>query len=90
MPPFLRRLCTTNEGTLVVGQAPNGPALVATMLSVLSLIPLGPFRLWIARAAAIAWIYWSGLEIFSGVNTFRRILGGAVLLFVLLGLFRLR
>ncbi len=92
MPPSLRPLFLTKEGRIVIGQPPNGPVLVATGLSVLAFLARhtihGAPALWLSRAAALAWIYWSALEVTTGVNPFRRLLGTVVLLLSLYGLFR--
>ena len=91
MPEFLRRIGTTKDGRVVFYQSPNGPVLVATGLSVLAFVAgflNAGAGLWIGRAASIAWMYWSALEITTGVNTFRRLLGGAVLIAVVVNWFR--
>lgn len=92
MPAWLRKLVTTKEGRVAIGQPPNVPVLIAAGLSVLAFL-LGfvapGFAHWVGYAASVAWIYWASLELFAGVNGFRRILGGVVLVFSVLGLFRL-
>ena len=91
MPEWLRKLVTTKEGRVVIGQPPNVPVLIAAGLSVLAFLLgfLAPgAALWVGRAASLAWIYWAALELFTGVNGFRRILGGVVFVLSILGLFR--
>ena len=69
------------DGNVVIGQKPNWPIYAAAGLWVLRFIPLDglqPVSLWGVR---IVMLYWAYLEIVSGVNTFRRILGLLVALY---------
>ena len=77
---LLRRLFETKGGDIVVGQRPNGPLLLALGLSALAFLAGG--RWGAGVASALAWAYWSALEIGWGVNPFRRILGASVLVAV--------
>ena len=86
--PLLRRFFETKSGQIVIGQFPNGPVLIATALTVAAFLIAGASGLWVSRAAGLAWIYWSALEIGWGVNPFRRVLGAVVLSVVILGLVR--
>jgi hypothetical protein len=72
------------EGRIVIAQFPNWPLwvwLAATAFehTMASSDGLAPVRL-ISFAAIV---YWAYLEIVAGVNPFRKVLGGSVLLFVL-------
>ena len=78
--PLLRRLFETKSGHMVVGQFPNGPLAVALGLSALAFLAGG--RWGAGVASALAWAYWSALEIGWGVNPFRRLLGALVLIAV--------
>ena len=68
-----------------VGQAPNPPLIVAMIGLVLSLIlPDGSLSYAIARGVfLIAFTVWAWEELSDGVNGFRRCLGAAGLLLVL-------
>ena len=77
---LLSRIFTTAEGTIVIGQYPNWELFAYVVLKIVSLIVPGPYNRYAADAAAVAIIAWSVLEIYSGVNPFRRLLGAAVLI----------
>lgn len=82
---FIEWLFRTVDGKIVIAQFPNWPLwtwLAATILQ--SFAFLAPWQspiYWIGTAA-LAW--WAYLEIREGVNGFRRILGGLVLIFLFL------
>lgn len=74
-------LTDRRTGAYVIGQRPNLPSKVMTVLSVLARLPLPPHVRRTARViGALAMGWWAWLEITQGVNPFRRLLGviGAV------------
>ena len=72
-----------NEGNIVIAQPPNLPLLVGVTSSLLALvIPNGDLSRGFGTVAFGALFTWAWLELFEGVNYFRRGLG----LFTLLGL----
>lgn len=76
------------EGRIVIAQFPNWPLWVwlgATLLESLKMSFIPP--LWISAIGFMAILYWAGLEIFQGVNSFRRCLGLLVAMIVLLNRF---
>jgi hypothetical protein len=74
----------------VVGQAPNPPLIVAALAALLGLLlEDGSTAHDIARSVFyIALTIWAYEEAVNGVNGFRRALGVAVGIFVLVGLIR--
>ncbi len=74
---------------LVLFQKPNVPITVWFLSSILSrVVPGGAAQASFRHLATIAIIVWALLEIFWGVNYFRRILGLIVLSLVVVGLWR--
>ncbi len=72
-----------NEGNLAIAQKPNLPILIGLAATLLALTPIsGSLRAGVEAVAYGALFTWAWLELFQGVNYFRRSLG----LFVLLGL----
>ena len=79
----------TKEGEFVLGQKPNLPAIAWISLAVLG---------WLIRDENISWILsmlsmgfgiiWSIMELTTGVNRFRKTLGGIVLVTLLFIIFR--
>ncbi|MDL2363338.1 MAG: hypothetical protein QFB86_03080 [Patescibacteria group bacterium] len=67
-------------------QMPNAPLIAWIILKVASLLTDGPLSKYISIAAAIVLAIWAVLELKSGVNYFRRILGAVVLLLTLISL----
>lgn len=77
------------QGRIVIAQWPNYPlwiAIVCFILTRLSIPVLHDIGFW---GLIISLLYWSYLEIVSGVNTWRRFLGVVVALSQLLKLLRL-
>jgi hypothetical protein len=75
------------DGKYVYFQFPNAPLLVAILAYVLKLaIPAQPYNNLLNIVFNIAIIIWAVLEIFWGVNNFRRIFGATILGFILFGL----
>jgi hypothetical protein len=77
-------------GGVVVMQAPNSPLaifLVATAVRVVA-HPHGTVGRVVFALGTAALLLWAGEEVVQGVNPFRRILGGVVVLAVVIGLVR--
>ena len=76
------------DGNVVVYQHPNIFLIVWVALALVSLFVKEPLSdiLWHVSLGVLA--VWSLLEIFKGVNYFRRLFGGVVLLLVVLAVFR--
>jgi len=70
------------SGRVVVAQMPNLPLLVFLAAAALKffLHPHGQAGTALGVAATVALVTWAALEIARGVNPFRRIAGGVVLL----------
>lgn len=77
------------NGKVVIFQFPNWPLWLVIALYVIQLIgnpSINFYCLWLSR---ILLVYWSYLEIRFGVDSFRRVLGIATLIYVLYGIFHL-
>jgi len=75
-------------GRIVVMQWPNVPLaifLVATVVRVVT-HPHGTAGKVLSAVGTAALVVWAGEEVWKGVNPFRRILGGVVLVVVAVGL----
>lgn len=69
-----------NEGNIVVAQMPNLPLIVWIVTSLLTLIfPSGKINTLLDLVAYGSLFTWAWLELFQGVNYFRRALGIVVL-----------
>lgn len=69
-----------DNGKIVIAQMPNLPLLVGLAATLLQFIlPSGPFQTGIDLVAFGTLFTWAWLELFEGVNYFRRSLGLAVL-----------
>lgn len=68
----------TKEGKIVIAQAPN---ISGALTIIFILLKLRPF-------AAVTGLYWSYLEIRYGVNYFRRVLGSAVAIMIVMEIIR--
>ena len=75
----------TRDGLVVLAQRPNLSIVVWFVAFILGRIfPDGRFASSIAVIGFVALFIWALLELFKGVNVFRRILGFAVLVFIVL------
>ena len=82
--PDWTRFFRDAEGRIVIAQFPNWPLWVWLGATLLEQTLASGAALSLARLISFAAIvYWAYLEIDSGVNPFRKYLGGFVLLFVL-------
>jgi hypothetical protein len=86
-PTGFDRIFRDRNGQIVIGQPPNlplGVALTATILS--ALLPAGTLQTAMDLVGFGTWFTWAWLELFDGVNYFRRALG----LVTLVGILTLR
>ena len=67
-------------------QAPNAPLLVALVAALLTFADIGGSAGFWGTVTTVAVLAWALLEIAAGANTFRRVLGTAVLIWVVVGL----
>lgn len=85
MGSIFRTLFTCRDGSFVIAQKPN-PALVAFFIFwLISFSSVGQLSQYSGWLAFLAGVYWGLLELFSGVNLFRRMFGLAVIIVLLLG-----
>jgi hypothetical protein len=75
-------------GAIVLAQWPNAPLLIFLVATVVRLVfsPTGAIGTMVSVVGTVALVWWAGDEILRGVNPFRRILGGTVLVAVVVGL----
>lgn len=78
-----------DRGRVVIWQTPNMPLIAWAVLTFLSLLfhrgHIADILAWSGSAALITWCL---LEIFKGVNYFRRALGAAVLFYAIMALIK--
>jgi hypothetical protein len=77
------------QGNYVIGQWPNKPLLVALGLNALQYYPNTIAQNISHWGVSIVLIYWAYLEIASGVNSWRKLLGSIVMLSSITNLLRL-
>ena len=80
-PSFLDKCFKNKDGINTLGQKPNLPIIIWLICVVLSQITSGNLYRTIDLIGYGALFTWAWLEIFYGVNYFRRILGFSVLVF---------
>jgi amino acid permease len=75
-------------GRIVVVQVPNLPLALFLVALVVRVVahPHGTAGRVVGAVGTAALLYWAGEEVLQGVNPFRRILGGTVLVVVLAGI----
>ena len=77
-----------DEGNLVIAQPPNLPLMVGVTTMLLTfLVPRGGLYTGLDAIAFGSLFTWAWLEIFDGVNYFRRALGLVVMLGIIAGRF---
>ena len=76
------------KGRVVLYQMPNIPLAAWVVLTVIFLMTSGTFANATSMLASFALLVWAGLEVWSGVNYFRRGLGLVILLFSLLSVYK--
>ncbi len=75
---------TQPKQNFVLFQTPNLPLVVGLLASILAkILPYGQLNFIAALIAFGALFTWGWLELFSGVNVFRRALGLAVLIWII-------
>lgn len=73
-----------HQGNIVIAQPPNLPLLVGITATVISLIVKnGNIHMGLNAVAFGCFFTWAWLELFEGVNYFRRVLGFLVLIGVI-------
>ena len=75
-------------GEITIAQMPNAPLIVFLVAVVVRLLfhPSGTLGTVVSAVATVALIVWAGDEVLRGGNPWRRLLGGGVLAFTLVGL----
>ena len=76
------------SGRIVLAQLPNLPIVGWALFAVASLVTSGAVREATGQVSTAFLFMWAYLEITAGVNYFRRILGVAVMIAVVVGFFR--
>lgn len=79
-PTLFDRIFRDSEGNIVIAQPPNLPMLVG-IAAILLRFALGSGQIHAALSLVAfgAWFTWAWLELFDGVNYFRRALGAIAL-----------
>lgn len=67
------------DGSQGVVQVPNYPLFIWIVATIIAFFLHGAAHTIVSGIAAIALIYWAVLELVKGVDWFRRVLGGVVL-----------
>lgn len=73
-----------DHGRVVIWQMPNAYLIAWVVLTIASLATTNHLSDILAGTAAIVLAVWAGLEIFRGVNYFRRLLGLLVLVYTVI------
>jgi hypothetical protein len=79
-----------SEGHLALGALPNAPLITGFVSSLLAVVSDGNFAVFMRIISFGAFFAWAWLEIFQGVNYFRRVLGAVVICFLLVGAYARR
>jgi len=77
-----------SDGRVIMYQRPNVPLIAWAVLTVISLLLNGKTASVLSVVATSMLGIWALLEIFRGVNYFRRALGLLVMIFVIMSLIR--
>lgn len=78
---FWDKIWRDKTGQVVIWQFPNAPLFGWVILTCLSLIFSGTLADMFGWAGTVSLIIWSLLEIFQGVNYFRRAFGAVILIY---------
>lgn len=83
----MRNIFKDKDGNVVIAQWPNAPLIAWFVTMVLTQLPFpeAPLR-FLSLFSFGALFTWAWMEIFSGVNVWRRILGLVVMVLLLLNL----
>jgi hypothetical protein len=82
------RIWKNKHGEVIIWQNPNIPLIAWMILTLLSIFTVGEFSNITWYLALITLLLWCGLEVFKGVNYFRRCLGVIVLLIIVAAIFK--
>ncbi len=85
---YLRHFFTDKNGNVVIAQRPNLPIIIWLITSILRHTTAGSsyvVALEVIGTSALA--IWAFLELVSGVNTFRKLLGLIVLAYIFIAIF---
>ncbi|MDY6940105.1 MAG: hypothetical protein SWY16_20925 [Cyanobacteriota bacterium] len=83
-PTLFDRIFRDSEGNIVIAQPPNLPMLVGiAAIALRFLLSSGPIHDVLSLVAFGAWFTWGWLELFEGVNYFRRALGAISLVSII-------
>mgnify|MGYP001592430351 CR=1 FL=1 len=86
MQKIIHRLFKTEHDKLVVFQSPNWTLYLALALWFVSLLVSSqPYNNLLIMFYRLVLMYWASLEIKTGVNLFRNILGTVVFIVILMG-----
>jgi len=80
----IREFFSDKDGKIVIAQTPNPPLLIAIAFFIFGFVPNSSLQLISMWGLQITLLYWSYLEITSGVNLWRKFLGAATLAYVLI------
>jgi len=81
----MNNIFKTAEGKIVIAQTPNAPLILWACTFVLQMFPLPDNIETLSTMVGFGALFtWAWLEIFQGVNTFRRLLGIAVMIGILI------
>ena len=87
MKKLIKKIFYNDQGKLVIAQFPNLPIMLAFLFIVLGWINVfnSSTQLVFSNLATSFFLVFAYLEITSGVNYFRRALGVAVLIYIIVG-----
>lgn len=85
----IQKIFICDDGSKVIGQRPNAPLIIWLILLAVHQFSDGSIALYSNLLANGAGLYWGALELLSGVNIFRRIVGGVVCIVLFLQIFKL-
>jgi hypothetical protein len=90
LPNFWDKIWKDKQGTgkVVIYQMPNLPLAMWVILTVISLMTNGTIANITSMLASLALLIWAALEVWSGVDYFRRGLGLVVFLFSIMSVYK--
>lgn len=86
---FLRALFQTKNDNIVIAQWPNWPLWIAIALFIVNLFVTGGAQHTVIFAYLGFILLWAFMELLAGVNLFRHLLGGAVIIMEVIALIKL-
>ena len=84
---FIKNFFKDKNGKVIITQSPNWPLWLAILLWTIALLPIPTIKLISAWMLIPTMLYWSYLEVFFGVNYFRKLLGIIVVVYFINKLF---